>query len=385
MFSFKALGRIDEFAVRLPSVLCALASIGAIFYSARKAVSVKFALITALILATSVEFVIFAKVSILDMLLAFCITISAFSGILTYFVKNDSKRYFWFIFYVFSAFGVLTKGIPAVVIPFCTMFFIGLWKKNLREFFRPEYFLPGLCAFLLIVLPWHVMMYKIHGAEFIREYIIKHHFQRFLGSSEIGRCHSVFYFIPTFLIGFLPWSFSFLFGLPEVLKDKKKQDFIVMNIIGFVFTFLFFSVAKTKLITYILPIYPFAAVICAYIWTEKKVNYSIYLTNGIFFLFGILLLFAGFYLPENLYLAIKPVQIPLACMFLVCSFFIKKQYAFVVYIILITLLSSFMIPRLFNIWYGFGQQDLMKFAGYAKSEGLPLGTYNVWERFSLQY
>lgn len=164
-FSFKALGRIDEFAVRLPSVLCALASIGAIFYSARKAVSVKFALITALILATSVEFVIFAKVSILDMLLAFCITISAFSGILTY----------------------------------------------------------------------------------------------------------------------------------------------------------------------------------------------------------------------------LPVQIPLACMFLVCSFFIKKQYAFVAYIILITLLSSFMIPRLFNIWYGFGQQDLMKFAGYAKSEGLPLGTYNVWEKFSLQY
>ena len=79
-------------------------------------------------------------------------------------------------FYIFSGFVILAKGIPAVVIPWGMMFFVGLWKKNLREFFKKEYFGIGIILFLLIALPWHIAMYKAHGFEFIKEYIIKHHF-----------------------------------------------------------------------------------------------------------------------------------------------------------------------------------------------------------------
>ena len=44
-----------------------------------------------------------------------------------------------------------------------------------------------------------------------------------------------------------------------------------------------------------------------------------------------------------------------------------------------------MIPKLFNVWYGFGQNELMEYAKYAKQNELKLGAYNLWERFSLQY
>lgn len=385
--SYKLFG-ITEFAVRLPSVLCALTTIFALFFTVKKICSEKMALVSSLILATSVEFVIFARVSILDMLFCTNITISLFCGLMTYFVSDKNKKFFWYGFYVFSALGILTKGVPAMVIPFGTMFFIGIWKKNLKEFFKPEFFIPGIILFLAIALPWHLEMYKIHGNEFIREYIIKHHIQRFIGNSEIGREHSCIYYIPTFIVGFLPWIFTFLFGLKKLIT-KTKPEFIVMNLIGFIFTFIFFSSAGTKLITYILPLYPMSAVLCAYMWTtkdfNKEIEKSVLFTNGLFITFALLLAFSGLYLPKELYHIIKPIQIPLVTAFFLCSLWRQKEKAFTAYVILIAFLSGFMLPRFLNIWYEFGQNELMSYAEYAKKSHTPLGAYNLWERFSLQY
>lgn len=385
--SYKCLG-ISEFSVRVPSVLSALAAIVAVFFAVKKTATTKIAIISAMILATSVEFVIFAKVSILDMVLTSNITLSLLCGLMTYFVKEENKKYFWWLFYLFSAFGILAKGIPAVVVPFGVMFFVGIWKKNLKEFFKPQYFCAGVALFLLVALPWHIMMYKIHRAEFIKEYIIKHHFQRFIGSTEIGREHSVFYYIPTFIVGFLPYIVTFVFGLKRLIKDRKNE-FVIMNLIGFVFTFLFFSSASTKLITYILPLYPMASIICGYMWFNpnyiKEVKLSIIITNIAFIAFAILVALAGLYLPQEIYTVIKPVQIPIAIAFFVCGLFRRRITAFIAYVILIMFLSGIMMPKLFNIWYSFGQNELMEYAKYAKQNELKLGAYNLWERFSLQY
>lgn len=385
--SYKCFG-ISEFSVRIPSVLCALSAIVGLYFVVKKTISTKVAIVSAMILATSVEFVIFAKVSILDMVLTSNITLSLLCGLMTYFVKEENKKYFWWLFYLFSAFGLLAKGIPAVVVPFGVMFFVGLWKKNLQEFFKPKYLGIGALIFLIVALPWHIMMYKIHGVEFIKEYIIKHHFKRFIGSTEIGRKHSFIYYIPTFIIGFLPWSLPFLFGLKRLVKDRKNE-FVVMNLIGFVFTLLFFSSASTKLITYILPLYSMASVLCGYMWFNsryiKEIKYSIITTNVIFITFALLVALAGLYLPQDIYLAIKPVQIPIVVAFFICGLFRRRITAFLAYVVLIMFLSGIMIPKLFNIWYGFGQDELMEFAKYAKQKELKLGTYNIWERFSLQY
>ncbi len=385
--SYKILG-ISELSVRLPSVFCALAIITALFFAVKKTSSTKNAAICSLILASSVEFVIFARISILDMLFSTNIFLSVICGLMTYFTGENKKKYLWWLFYIFSALGVLTKGIPAVIIPFGIMLAVGIWKKNLKEFFKPEYFIIGSMLFLLTALPWHILMYKLHGFEFIQQYIIKHHFQRFIGCEEIGRKHSFIYYIPTFIVGFLPWTLSFLFGLKKLVKDKNN-DFIIMNFIGFVFILLFFSCAGTKLITYILPLYPMAAVLCGYMWVnqnfDKEINLSILYTNSAFVIFAILVAFAGLYLTESIYNVIRPVQIPIVMAFLICSVFTRKNTALISYLILISFLSGIMLPRLLNIWYEFGENELISYAKFAKENKLSLGAYNLWERFSLQY
>ena len=105
----------------------------------------------------------------------------------------------------------------------------------------------------------------------------------------------------------------------------------------------------------------------------------------IFITFALLVALAGLYLPQDIYLAIKPVQIPIVVAFFICGLFRRRITAFLAYVVLIMFLSGIMIPKLFNIWYGFGQDELMEFAKYAKQNELKLGAYNIWERFSLQY
>ena len=380
---------VNEFAVRLPSVLAALSVVAANYFVVKKASSKLMAAVSSLILASSVEFIIFSRISILDMVLTANIALSLMCGFMTYFVQDQNKKYFWYGFYLFSALGILTKGIPAFVIPFGTMFLVGIWKKNLMEFFKVEYFLPGVLLFMFIVLPWHIEMYKLHGAEFIKEYIIKHHFQRFIGNAEIGREHSIIYYIPTFIVGFLPWTLSFLAGFKKLFTEKRN-DLVTMNLIGFIFTFVFFSVAGTKLITYILPVYPMCAVLCAYMWTnirfKKEINFSIKFTSVVFIIFAVLVSFAVLYLPAEIHSIIKPVQIPTILVFLICALFWRnKLQAFISYLVLIAFLAGIMIPKYLNIWYSFGQNELMSYAKYAKEYKLPLGAYNLWERFSLQY
>lgn len=401
--SFSLFKVCNEFTVRLPNVLCAMSSAFGLFFIGRKLISRKFGLIASLILITSVEYVIFAKVTILDMSFVTFITLSTLCGFVTYFVSEVRKKYWWWAFYVFSALAVMVKGAPGLVIPFGTMFFIGLWKKNLKEFFKLSYIIPGMLLFCLIALPWHIIMYKTYGSEFIHEYIIKHHFMRFLGSKEIGREHGLLYYIPVFLVGFLPWTMSLVFAFCDVMKNRKKLNinhFILMCTIGGVFTFLFFSFAKTKLVTYILPVYSFAAVLTGYVWYQyiendlfkNAVKISVYVTNIAFIVVGAAVALMQFFLPAALYSDVKALQIPLSLLFIICGILglwalnkKKKQLVFTSYILVSLLLAGYCFPQFFNTWYKFGQNDLMKYANYARENNLKLAAVSIWERYSLQY
>ena len=120
-------------------------------------------------------------------------------------------------------------------------------------------------------------MFKIHNPLFYEEYVIKHHIMRFLGGEIIHRDEPFWFYIPVFLVGFVPYTFGFIALLIEKLKDLKykmfdslspKEGFIALNIICALTIFLFFSSSKTKLVTYIVPIFPFVSVVIANWWFE---------------------------------------------------------------------------------------------------------------------
>lgn len=404
--SFAFWGRVTEFTARFPVALDGMLCCFTVYFLGKRIISRGYGVVSSLIFATSLEFLILAKFAILDIVVATCIGFSLCFGIFTNFCQEKHKKYCWWLFYIFSGLAVMAKGIPGFVIPFGSMFFISLYSKNFKEIFKPLYFIPGIILFLLITLPWHIIMLKMHDPMFFDEYIVKHHIERFIGGNELGREQPFYFYILTLLWGFFPWIFSVLavFIRKIVKKDfvfknvTNIQKFLVYNGIITLFVLVFFSASDTKLVTYILPIYGSLACLGGYIWTRyiekgeysKIINITVYILGGIFILASIIALFTPLYLPAQLNSDIasaKPLCISLLFIAGLASiiFAKKEKYigVFFTYVLFMLILSAFGTEKFFEIDYKFGQDDLMRFAEYAKEHNKTLTTYKFDRKYSL--
>ncbi len=407
--SFAIFGKVTEFTARFPVALYGTLSTLLLYFTGKKIVSRRFGVISALILATTLEFVILAKFAILDIVVTTCVGFSVMFGFLTQFVQDKNKKYMWWLFYIFSGLAVMAKGIPGFVVPFAVMFFVTIANKTFKQVFKPQYILPGFLLFFLIVLPWHLIMFKIHDPLFFHEYIIKHHIERFLNSNEINREQPFYFYILTVLWGLVPWIFSAIAVGITKLKSIKKfnvtelsnpQKYLLFNTIAFVVTMLFFSSSSTKLITYILPVYFFTACILGFVWEdymfnkkyEKPINITVYILGGICILAGILTCFAKFVLPAQTYsdlLTIKWFCIILVLAFGISSILcaVKKhpKGVFACYVLFILITSAFGTKLFYNMDYKFGQNDLMRFAKYAHENGKKVAVINDERKYSVVY
>ena len=419
--SFALFGKITEFTARFPVALYGTLCGFLTYFIGRKIVSRTYGVVSALILSTSLEFLILSKFAILDIVVATCVWFSLCFGMLTTFCEEKNKKYFWWLFYIFSGLAVMAKGIPGFVVPFGSMFFIYIFNSFLakkgdaeqkqatfKEIFRPQYLLVGFILFFLITLPWHIVMLKIHDPLFFQEYVIKHHIARFLGSNEIGRQQPFYFYFLTILWGFFPWIIS---GLVVLIRKCFKCDFkftglndtqrfLVYNAIIAIFTLLFFSSSKTKLITYILPIYPSLACLAGYIWTKyiekgeyrRFINKTVYFLGGIFILASIVAIFTPLFLPAQLVQDIAIAKsLCITLLFasgLASILFAKRERylgVFFTYVLLMLVLSAFGTEKFFKIDYKFGQDDLLKYAQIAKNENKTITCYKFTHKYSLIY
>lgn len=407
--SFALFGKVNEFTARFPVAMYGTLSTLLLYFTGKKFVSERYGFISAIILATTLEFVILAKFAILDIVVTTCIGFSVMFGFFTQIVEDKNKKYFWWLFYVFSALAVMAKGIPGFIVPFAVMFFVTLANKTFKEVFKPQFIIVGFLLFFLIVLPWHIVMFKIHDPLFFNEYVIKHHLNRFFSSSEIHREQPFYFYILTILWGLFPWIFSVIAVAIAKLKnlDVKNlkisfcgQKYLLFNLIAFLVTLLFFSASKTKLITYILPIYFFTAPLIAFVWEDyiykaaykKAIDISVYVVGGIFVVAGITFCFAKYFLSEQLYqdvLIIKSFCIILLIVFgissILCAVKDWKKGVFICYVLFMVITSAFGTKLFYNMDYQFGQNDLMQFAQYAKDNNKRFVVLNNERKYSVLY
>lgn len=326
--SFKLCG-VSEFSARLPIVLLSLLPAGLLLFLCKKVKGDRFALITTATLFTSLEYIILTKIAILDSVLTSFVTSSVLCYFYTFYVQEKNKKYFWILTYVFSALAVLAKGIPGIAIPMIIISVSTIVFKTYKETLK---YLWGILIFLLITLPWHLIMLKMYGTLFFDEYIMKHHILRFLGSDVINRTQPWYFYILTLLWGLFPHIFVLLSKIPKIKDISFKDKFLTLNFIAVISILVFFSLSGTKLITYILPIYPFFAVLIGSIWIG-----------------------------------------------------LHKPKLFWSTAIIMALLSGFLTPYIYEFNYSFGQNDLMKFAKLAKDKNYTISTYLTGKKYSLLY
>lgn len=164
---------------------------------------------------------------------------------------------------VAAAAGTLAKGLVAVVLPglaFTTWAVLTRRARLLREIVLS----PAPLIFLAITVPWFAAMERANDG-FLEFFFVREHLGRFTGGAKRGR--SVFYFIPVLLLGFLPWTLfgrrvAGLFRPFSAARLRQRSDALFF-LTWAAAVFLFFSLSRSKLVPYVLPMFPALAALTA--------------------------------------------------------------------------------------------------------------------------
>lgn len=283
--SFKAFG-VNEFAARLPSALLAIALLLINYFFAKRFATdseedTRFALYSSLILATSLEFFILARMSITDMALNFFIS-TALICFFIFYEKNifngstKTQPMFLYLSATAIAVGVLTKGPIAILLPGLIVTIFLLVSGKLLYFIR-KFFLEILLSIFIIALiaaPWYIAAHIESSGDFTKAFFLEENFNRFFSSVKVHKASPWWFYLPVVLLGFMPWTLA----LPKALSGLKsrltrndiKKDLLIYALIWFLCFFLFYSIAKVKLINYILPVYLPLSLIVAMALTDLK-------------------------------------------------------------------------------------------------------------------
>lgn len=223
-------------------------------------------LLAALILGTSALYFVMAHMISLDLPVTFFLMATLYAFILgIQHINSPSRRYYFWTSSIAAACAVLTKGLIGLVFP---LMIITTWIALLGEWrLLKRVCLPScLFIFFLITTPWHLLVGS-YNPEFFYFYFIKQHFLRYT-TLKIGHYQPVWFFIPTLMLGFFPWIVflpqTIKQALPSSWQTRHQQKNALFFLLWAVLIFIFFSFSKSKLIPYILPVFPPLAILTAH-------------------------------------------------------------------------------------------------------------------------
>ncbi|MEM7557247.1 MAG: glycosyltransferase family 39 protein [Cyanobacteria bacterium P01_A01_bin.84] len=322
-----ALIGVNEWAVRLPSALAAMGLISLAFYTlvwqqtelekleSRHKPYQRWwvAGLCTGVMALNPEMIVWGRTGVSDMLLTGCIG----SALLCFFLgygerepvkdkksdrQTNSERtsnirntkkitkktnntftniinffpYGWYLgFYILIAAAVLTKGPVGIVLPGLIVIAFLLYLGQFKQVWQEARPLGGLLIIFSLVLPWYILVALRNHPSFIDSFFGYHNVERF--TSVVNR-HSApwyFYFVVV-LLGFAPYSIYLPVAIAKVkfwqrkywMSQPRSQQLGLFAFIWFAAIFSFFTIAVTKLPSYVLPLMPAAAILIALLWSE---------------------------------------------------------------------------------------------------------------------
>jgi 4-amino-4-deoxy-L-arabinose transferase-like glycosyltransferase len=252
--SYQAFG-MTEAAARLAPALAGIATVVATWALGRAMFGPRQGLLAAAMLATSPLFFVISQTVLIDMLLTACLT-AALAALWGAYV-SERKDSFAVAAAVATAAAVLAKGPVALVLGGAiALAFLAVRRDGatFRALLRPA----PLLAFMLVAVPWFVVV-SMRNPEFVHAFFVREHFERFT-SDTVGHPESLLFYVPVLAWGPLPWTLLFAFaGLGahgrRALSAARGDARLFCGLWAGVVVF-FFSAARSKLPTYVLPAFP---------------------------------------------------------------------------------------------------------------------------------
>ncbi|MBN4001783.1 glycosyltransferase family 39 protein [Nostoc sp. LPT] len=305
---------VNEWAVRLPSAIAAFGLVCLAFYTiqwylakqdeleqvSRPTRRYLTSFIAAALMALNPETIIWARTGVSDMLLTGCMASALLCFFLGYAGKEGSREQGagsrgaelitnvqspmshapflnkWYLaFYVLIAGAILTKGPVGIVLPGLIVAAFLLYVGKVREVLREMHLLVGILIILALSVPWYALVIWRNGWNYINSFFGYHNLERF---TEVVNGHSApwYFYLLVVLLGFAPYS---VYLPASIIRLKfwqrshwrsleRFQQFGLFAWFWFASIFAFFSIAVTKLPSYVLPLMPAAAILVALLWSD---------------------------------------------------------------------------------------------------------------------
>ena len=294
----------NSWSARIPSAVFGFLTVLLVFHIGKKFFNKTVAFISSLAIVTTVHFLYYSRASMLDVTATFFITLSLFF----YWQAKESKRWvFWVLYGLSTGLAVMTKGVVGLL-PFLITslydFFSLIYLKDKITRKLVLGYLISVVSMMVVAFPWHFAMYKMFGHSFTNKYFLYHVWDRAVSGIE-DKGNPFFWYVIVMKVSMRIWFIALLGALPLALFKSVKKDrkFIFLSVWA-LSVFMFFSVAKSKLVWYIIPIYPAVSLMVGY-FLERVLDFIMsrfkYLNNQVFKFFAmyLLVIFSLFYLFLN--------------------------------------------------------------------------------------
>ena len=258
--SLSVLG-MNEWAARLWPGLTGFLGVLLVFWAGNRLFGQPAGLLGAAVAASSALYAIVGHLLTLDMALSFFMSASVFAFAAGQREPEAAGRRRWMLLgWAAMALAVLTKGLVGAVLPITAAGIYVIVQRDWKLLSR-LYLVRGGLLFLAIAAPWFVLVSRANP-EFARFFFIHEHFERFL-TKEHDRYQPMWYFIPVLLIGIAPWIVALLPALRSAWKPGEAGVFDARRflLLWCAVVFVFFSVSDSKLVAYILPLFPALALL----------------------------------------------------------------------------------------------------------------------------
>jgi 4-amino-4-deoxy-L-arabinose transferase-like glycosyltransferase len=271
--SIQLLG-VNEWAVRLPSVLLALA-VTALVWRWSSARSARWSVLTAAALWGSGAFFIAAGAVMTDMALVTAVTLAMFGFWHAQSASTvRSRRLHGYLFFAGLGLGMLAKGPVALLLIGLPITTWAVLTYSLPRIIRSMPWLAGSAIAAIVCLPWYILA-ELKTPGFLEYFLIGEHWLRFTKPGWAGDLYGSAHLQPRGMIwaylfaGMFPWTLlvgALLLKRRMNRQQEVRNTFLASHeglylLLWALAPALFFMLARNILWTYVLPGIPALAIL----------------------------------------------------------------------------------------------------------------------------
>lgn len=283
----------EDYVFRLVSVLAVLASCLLLWYIVRRLSNDAYAAtVSVLILLSWPFFYIASRQARLDVPMLSMLLVSLAALVAGW------KQHRWYILigpalalgFLFKSFAIAT-AIPVLLI-------FNFWYHNF-SWLRNKFFLLGSALGVLIVVPWHWYEYARWGSGFFQNYLGQQVVARYTEGIGQNAGFQFIRYLNVLMVHGEPWIGVFTLAViffvgARLTSRRSERDPLLLSALSSVLAiYCLFAFGRTNILTYLLPLFPFAAIVVA-LFTVKLYRGSkhIYFRVLIAIVGGLLLLYS---------------------------------------------------------------------------------------------